>query len=59
MSIRTPFSALRTTLTGLSEVAYFCPMIFDTKHKEVVRDFVVKKVLVVDRVIYFLQCWYY
>lgn len=40
---------LQTTMSALGEMALLAPSIFDTKHKEIIRDFVVKKILVVDR----------
>ncbi|XP_066923364.1 sister chromatid cohesion protein PDS5 homolog B-like [Clytia hemisphaerica] len=40
---------LQTTLSALGEMAILAPEVFETKHKMIIRDFVVKKILVIDR----------
>ena len=41
---------LHTVLISLAQIAKLQPDVFATKHKGVIRDFVVKNLLVVDRV---------
>ena len=41
---------LLTTLSSMEELAESFPSIFQTSHKKVIKEFVVKKLLVVDRV---------
>ena len=41
---------LLTTLSATEELAETFPAIFQTSHKKVIKEFVVKKLLVVDRV---------
>jgi len=40
---------LHTTLISLGQIAKLQPAMFETKHKLIIRDFVVKKLLVTDR----------
>ena len=41
---------LQTTLSALGEMANLMPDIFEPHRKYIINDFVVKKILVVDRV---------
>ena len=41
---------LLTVLISLSQIAKLQPEVFAMKHKQIIRDFVVKQLLVVDRV---------
>ena len=41
---------LHTALISLGQIAKLQPEVFATKHKGVIRDFIVKNLLVVDRV---------
>lgn len=41
---------LHSTLVSLAQIAKLQPAVFETKHKLIIRDFVVKKLLVTDRV---------
>lgn len=43
-------SNLHTVLISLGQVAKLQPNVFATKHKGIIRDFIVKNLLVVDRV---------
>ena len=43
---------LHTTLISLGQIAKLQPAMFEPKHKFIVRDFIVKKLLVTDRVGY-------
>ena len=41
---------IHTTLTSLGEMALHLPSLFETKHKDIVREFVVKDLLMKDLV---------
>ena len=41
---------LLTTLSSMEELAETFPVVFQSSHKKVIKEFVVKKLLVVDRV---------
>ena len=44
---------LMSSMASLGEIAVYAPSIFETKHKYVIRDFLVKDLLLIDRVRYF------
>lgn len=41
---------LRSTIAAMSEIAKLAPNIFESKHKIIIKDFVVKELLITDRV---------
>lgn len=49
-SLRYDCPLLLTTLTSLGEIALLAPAVFETQRPAIVRDFVVKELLMKDRV---------
>lgn len=45
-----------TTLTSLGEIALLAPAVFETQRPVIVRDFVVKELLMKDRVCFTFFC---
>ena len=41
---------LFATMAALGEIAAFAPSIFETKHKTIIREFLVKDLMINDRV---------
>ena len=51
---------LLTALASLGEIAFHAPSIFEAKHKHIIREFLVKELLLVDRVCtILLKMWYF
>ena len=49
---------LLTTLASLGEIAVHAPSIFEAKHKHIIREFLVKELLLVDRVCTIFCCFF-
>ena len=47
---------LLTTLTALGEIALLAPTLFETQRPAIVRDFIVKELLMKDRVSFKMPC---
>ena len=46
---------LMTAMAALGEIAMYAPNTFEIKHKTVIREFIVKDLIIVDRVYTFLS----